>query len=102
MTYTIQTIGSSELNANTDTMLTVFMSAECMDGITRSTCGCNDDFIGLDSAVIVDAVEGETYIIILDMFDDASDGDWVLNITEGEMEWKIQTGAGILALGILE
>ena len=76
MTYTIQTIGSEVLNENTDTMLTVFGSAECVDGIVQGQLiGCNDDFIGLDSAVTVEAIAGETYIIILDMYDDVSNGD---------------------------
>lgn len=87
MTYTIQTIGSSELNEDTDTVLTVLSSAECLDGLVQGQLvGCNDDFIGLDSGVVIDAVAGETYVIIVDMYDEDSNGDWVLNITEGAME----------------
>ena len=87
MTVTIQTVGSNDLNGNTDTMLTVFSSAECIDGLVQGQLiDCNDDFIGLDSGIVMDAVAGETYVIIVDMYDGYSNGNWVLNITEGAME----------------
>ena len=99
MTYTIQTIGSSELNEDTDTVLTVLSSAECLDGLVQGQLvGCNDDFIGLDSGVVIDAVAGDMSSL------------WICT-TKIQMEtgysilqkgqWKANTWIWILAHGIL-
>ena len=67
--YVIDTIGSE-----IDTLLYVLESCE------GEELACNDDAVGLQSQLTLDAEEGDAFVIVVDPYRVASLGDWVLNI----------------------
>ncbi len=71
--YQIDLLGSSY-----DTALMV-LDGDC----EGQRLACNDDFAGLQSAVLVNLTEGQTIVIVVDGYGGAS-GEFVLNIATGE------------------
>ena len=50
------------------------------DPLTAVTAECNDDAVGLQSALTVPLVQGQTVIVVVDGWGPSSAGDYTLNI----------------------
>jgi hypothetical protein len=72
-TYTFDTLGSTF-----DTVVTIRMGADC----AGAEIDCNDDDFGLLSRIDVPLTAGDTVTVVVDGYDSAEAGDYVLSITQ--------------------
>ncbi len=82
--FTIDTYGS-----DFDTVLTVLP-----EGCSGAYLECNDDWDGPQAALVITAVEGTGYEIVLDSFSALDSGNYVLNIRAGEVLPAVDSGWG--------
>ena len=81
--YTLSIAGDSPLclsteGSNIDTVL--YVRTDCGD--SSSEVGCNDDYVGLDSSLTLDALGNVTYYVFVDSY--GQSGEYTLDLSVGD------------------